>query len=149
MNLLPVDFSKFRLYWPAYTMCKGCHCTNDDCHRCIELTGEPCHWVGPYLCSACVDEPLPTTSEATYMRSPIGFLDMIGNVTINNTGETTYVRPPRGLYPRFLAEEEEVPVGERIAAIAEAIKRYETAGIPVPLAWIEEYNELTPPQKNG
>ena len=34
-------------------VCRVCRCTNVDCRRCVELTGEPCHWVEPDLCSAC------------------------------------------------------------------------------------------------
>lgn len=35
--------------------CRICGCTEHDCRQCIELTGAPCHWVGPDRCSACVD----------------------------------------------------------------------------------------------
>lgn len=35
--------------------CRICRCTTDDCSKCIELTGIPCHWVEDDLCSACVD----------------------------------------------------------------------------------------------
>lgn len=37
--------------------CRECGCTDDDCSGCIERTGEPCSWVEPDLCSACVGEP--------------------------------------------------------------------------------------------
>jgi len=33
--------------------CRVCGCTDDDCHQCIEKTGNPCHWVEDDLCSAC------------------------------------------------------------------------------------------------
>ncbi len=33
--------------------CKYCGCTDLDCSRCIEKTGEPCYWVAPDVCSAC------------------------------------------------------------------------------------------------
>lgn len=33
--------------------CRVCGCTDADCSGCIERTGQPCHWVGPNLCSAC------------------------------------------------------------------------------------------------
>jgi hypothetical protein len=36
--------------------CKVCGCTEADCRGCVERTGEPCTWVGPNLCSACVEE---------------------------------------------------------------------------------------------
>ena len=36
--------------------CRVCSCTDYDCSQCIEKTGEPCHWVEPDLCSACVAE---------------------------------------------------------------------------------------------
>lgn len=35
--------------------CRVCGCTEDDCSQCVEKTGEPCSWVSPGLCSACVD----------------------------------------------------------------------------------------------
>jgi len=34
--------------------CRVCGCTDDDCTRCYERTGEECYWVEPDLCSACV-----------------------------------------------------------------------------------------------
>lgn len=36
--------------------CRVCGCTDDDCSQCVEKTGEPCSWVSPGLCSACVDD---------------------------------------------------------------------------------------------
>jgi hypothetical protein len=38
--------------------CRVCGCTDDDCMQCIARTGEPCHWVTPDLCSACL-KPAP------------------------------------------------------------------------------------------
>lgn len=45
------------LWWddPEVRRCRECGCTDADCRGCIERTGEPCHWVGADLCSACVD----------------------------------------------------------------------------------------------
>jgi hypothetical protein len=34
--------------------CRVCGCTEHDCRRCVERTGEPCCWVDADLCSACV-----------------------------------------------------------------------------------------------
>jgi hypothetical protein len=34
--------------------CRKCGCTQDDCSKCIERTGQPCHWVKMDLCSACI-----------------------------------------------------------------------------------------------
>lgn len=34
--------------------CRHCGCTNEECGGCVRRTGEPCHWVGDRLCSACV-----------------------------------------------------------------------------------------------
>jgi hypothetical protein len=36
--------------------CRVCGCTDENCSRCIEKTGNPCHWVEPDLCSACVGD---------------------------------------------------------------------------------------------
>lgn len=33
--------------------CRVCGCTDNDCSGCIHLTGYPCTWVEPDLCSAC------------------------------------------------------------------------------------------------
>lgn len=38
---------------PPFKVCLGCGCTERDCRKCIELTGAPCWWVSPHLCSAC------------------------------------------------------------------------------------------------
>ena len=35
--------------------CRVCGCTDYDCTQCIELTGEPCYWFEPGLCSACAN----------------------------------------------------------------------------------------------
>jgi hypothetical protein len=35
--------------------CRLCGCTDDDCRRCIEKTGQPCFWWEKDLCSACVE----------------------------------------------------------------------------------------------
>lgn len=44
--------------------CRECGCTEDDSSGCIELTGAPCSWVEPDLCSACFSKtkPLPAIS---------------------------------------------------------------------------------------
>lgn len=38
-------------------VCRKCGCTEDD--ACETEEGEPCHWVEPDLCSACVEEVAP------------------------------------------------------------------------------------------
>lgn len=50
--------------------------------------------------------------------------------------QTIIKKPPLGLKPRFLIEE------ERILEIRSAILRYIDDKFPIPIAWIEEYNEL-------
>lgn len=39
--------------------CRVCGCTDDNCARCVIKTGEPCFWIEPDLCSACIEEALP------------------------------------------------------------------------------------------
>lgn len=38
--------------------CRVCGCTDDNCTRCVEATGQPCCWVDEdeTLCSRCDDE---------------------------------------------------------------------------------------------
>ncbi len=43
-NLTPAETGK----------CVVCGCTEADCSSCVERTGEPCYWVAPNVCSACV-----------------------------------------------------------------------------------------------
>jgi hypothetical protein len=33
--------------------CRVCGCTDEDCSWCITLTGDPCAWEQPGLCTAC------------------------------------------------------------------------------------------------
>ena len=33
--------------------CRVCGCTDNDCTKCIERTGDPCWWVEEDFCSAC------------------------------------------------------------------------------------------------
>ena len=40
----------------AARKCLFCGCTDDDCSRCIEKTGTPCHWIEEDVCSACASE---------------------------------------------------------------------------------------------
>jgi|GEM_PF-4782394 len=39
-------------------VCRVCGCTDANCAQCVLKTGEPCFWVEPDLCSACVPEEL-------------------------------------------------------------------------------------------
>lgn len=45
-------------------------------------------------------------------------------------------KPPLGLRPRFIADE------ERLSEVAGAIDRYGKAGRPVPIEWLAEYDEM-------
>ena len=40
--------------------CRVCGCSDNDCRKCIETTGEPCYWVEEDLCSACAGFPPPS-----------------------------------------------------------------------------------------
>jgi ParB family chromosome partitioning protein len=41
---------------PTPGTCRTCGCTDNNCHACIEITGHPCTWIEPDLCSRCADE---------------------------------------------------------------------------------------------
>lgn len=47
-----------------------------------------------------------------------------------------YVKPPLGLKPRAIAEQ------ERVSDIFQAILRYMTAGMPIPDEWLGEVNDI-------
>jgi hypothetical protein len=52
-------------------------------------------------------------------------------------GSAKHTKPPLGLVPRFIRDE------ERVREIIEAIDRYNEAGKPVPQEWLDELNEKT------
>lgn len=39
----------------AKNKCIICGCTENDCRKCIELTGMPCWWHSEEVCSACAE----------------------------------------------------------------------------------------------
>lgn len=49
-------------------------------------------------------------------------------------------KPPLGLTPRFIYEEKRDV--ERFNNICDAISRYYSEGLKLPIEWIEEYNDL-------
>jgi hypothetical protein len=53
---------------PQIARCRVCGCTDDDCRFCILLTGQPCSWAEPGLCSACVADPTPAGRRQRIMR---------------------------------------------------------------------------------
>lgn len=53
-GLRPLVIEMVRASEPQVQSCRVCGCTDADCSGCIERTGQPCHWVSPDLCSACV-----------------------------------------------------------------------------------------------
>lgn len=46
-------------------ICHVCGCTDDDCHQCIQRTGQPCAWANPEhtLCTACATAQAPATTK--------------------------------------------------------------------------------------
>lgn len=42
--------------WAGVRVCRSCGCSDNDCSVCLALTGQACHWVTEYLCSACVEQ---------------------------------------------------------------------------------------------
>lgn len=48
-----------------YGRCKICHCTELDCQRCIDVSGEPCSWANEErtLCTRCVGAAFRSLTE--------------------------------------------------------------------------------------
>lgn len=53
------DFPPLQAGERVVNVCRECGCTELDCSVCIEKTGQPCYWVEPDLCSACVPNWIP------------------------------------------------------------------------------------------
>lgn len=49
---------------------------------------------------------------------------------------TNIIKPPIGLTPRWIRDM------ERFEEIISAMERYSEAGVPIPIEWIEEVDEL-------
>jgi hypothetical protein len=66
--------------------CRVCGCTDDDCSRCIEKTGEPCHWVEEGLCSACAQNIQQDENKNYFIASLFVKLNgvIIREITIDN-----------------------------------------------------------------
>lgn len=58
-----------RIYYdpPINRKCRICGCTDDDCRRCIEISGEPCFWVLDDLCSVCACGILPPEQDPQFL----------------------------------------------------------------------------------
>jgi hypothetical protein len=46
------------------------------------------------------------------------------------------VKPPIGIQPKYIWK------SKRIVDLSFAIERYRVANLPIPIEWVEEYNEL-------
>ena len=55
--------------------------------------------------------------------------------------ETELIKPPLGIKPKFIHDE------QRREELKQAINRYFEANKPIPMEWIEEYNELVGDKK--
>ena len=78
--------------------CRVCGCTERDCSRCIEKTGQPCSWVAKDLCSACVDRV--ATDSPPFPEAPCGGRvgsELIGTAPLTadeDPGQDDSVLPP-------------------------------------------------------
>lgn len=52
-------------------LCRICGCVEEDCSWCITLSGRPCFWVDPDLCSACFFEPGLADSVRARLRAKL------------------------------------------------------------------------------
>lgn len=96
-----------------------------------------CYWNGKALetlTAAEATEALKDVWRAEYFdRTNLEILEIISRGGKINAGRG---KPPRGLRPRFLVDE------ERKKEIADAMIRYISAGCSIPADWIDEYNYL-------
>ena len=76
--------------------CRVCGCTDDDCRKCIEKTGTPCHWVGTDLCSACNPDPtelvLVSRARLRTMLAVIGEALKIHRESTDTKGMLTHLK---------------------------------------------------------
>lgn len=97
--------------------CRVCGCTDDNCAQCVRLTGSPCHWVEPNLCSACTDAVIQSPINDNEMNffqqlADAGHVDFSFRIMQKNKNLTININPggtPRSLMPmNFTATPEEL-----------------------------------------
>lgn len=79
-------------------VCRFCRCTDADCSECVELTGEPCHWIAADVCSACATPEL--RRERKELRAMLRAMDGHALPRPNKRPVTRTRRANRGHNPR-------------------------------------------------
>jgi len=93
-----------------------------NCKNCVNKGSRFCAF-----CTTVVSPSNRTTRPTNYKEEPnTAFLRIRLNIK----------EPPLGIKPRYIHEE------ERAIELGEAINRYTRAKFPIPIEWVEEYNEI-------
>ncbi len=102
-----------------------------------EYNCKDCLHKGSELCEHCtaVSYPSGRTSRPTHFRS---VEDSIIRIRLEDI-----TVPPFGLKPKYIHDE------HRAIDISNAIVRYLRNSLPIPIEWVEEYNELRTKEKSA
>lgn len=127
-NRLGVSKLKVETEDSFYTECPLCHANGDTLHveeslkaRRIAMKCFVCGATGGEVCKALSIDPTML------------ILETVDRIDIPRQAK----KPPLGIEPRYIWEE------KRRQKIRKAVTEYMNAGLMVPEAWIEEWNELT------
>ena len=100
-----------------------------------------------FKCQDCVNKGTELCEHCTAVCFPSG---RTSRPTYFSTVESSIIKirledliPPFGLKPRYIHDE------HRAIDISKAIVRYLNKSLPIPIEWVEEYNELRTKEKSA
>lgn len=99
-----------------------------------------------YYCDHCGNEIVTDSLPVTVVAIGKSMFHVCADCATDLTefiGTAKHTKPPLGLVPRFIRDE------ERVQEIIEAVDRYNEAGKPVPQEWLDELNEKAPKEKQN
>jgi len=82
------------------------------------------------FCDNCIRADSKVCAYCSFSLSPSGEMSQPSHFC------QKHKKPPLGLTPRFIRDE------QRLNEILAAIERYAAEKTPIPLEWVEEYNEI-------
>ena len=87
---------------PITPECRICGCTDNDCTKCVERTGEACFWHEEDLCSACLGRVVPVRVEVDF-KDASGFAQKLSFETDIQAGMLEHVQL-KDAYVRALSQ---------------------------------------------
>ncbi len=98
-----------------------------------------CVYRGTEVCEHCVtvQHPSGKIEKPTLFRT----IESSAKFVVLGNSQVTFIKPQLGLKPKYIHD------AQRAAEISAAIIRYLDSKVPIPIEWVEEYNEIRVKEK--